>query len=75
MAKSKTPLLVPWEREDKRGRIAAKMPIILNFNDDIYHKEIKLFLKNFIRDEQKFENIDELKNQILDDIESAKKYR
>ena len=48
---------------------------ILDFNDDIYHKEIKLFLKNFIRDEQKFENIDELKNQILDDIESAKKYR
>ena len=48
---------------------------ILNFNDDIYHKEIKLFLKNFIRDEQKFENIDELKNQVLDDIESAKKYR
>ena len=47
---------------------------ILNFNDDIYHKEIKLFLKNFIRDEQKFENIDELKNQVLDDIESAKKY-
>ena len=34
-----------------------------------------LFLKNFIRDEQKFENIDELKNQVLDDIESAKKYR
>jgi riboflavin kinase/FMN adenylyltransferase len=47
---------------------------ILNFNDDIYHKEIKLFLKNFIRDEQKFETIDELKNQVLDDIESAKKY-
>ena len=47
---------------------------ILNFNDDIYHKEIKLSLKNFIRDEQKFENIDELKNQVLDDIESVKKY-
>ena len=43
--------------------------------DDIYHKEISLFLKNFIRNEQKFENIDELKNQVLDDIESAKKYR
>ncbi|GIS38294.1 MAG: hypothetical protein Ct9H90mP10_06950 [Actinomycetota bacterium] len=26
---------------------------ILNFNDDIYHKEIKLFFKNFIRYEQK----------------------
>ena len=48
---------------------------ILDFNDDIYHKEISLFLKNFIRNEQKFENIDELKNQVLDDIESAKKYR
>ena len=47
---------------------------ILDFNDDIYHKEISLFLKNFIRNEQKFENIDELKNQVLDDIESVKKY-
>ena len=47
---------------------------ILNFNDDIYQEEIKLYLKNFIRSEQKFKNIDELKNQVMDDIESVKKY-
>ena len=58
--------------EDEHGvKIEAH---IFNFNDDIYQKEISLFLKHFIRNEQKFENIDELKNQIIEDIESAKKY-
>ena len=47
---------------------------ILDFGDDIYQKDIKLFLKNFIRNEKKFSNIDELKNQIMKDIDSAKKY-
>ena len=47
---------------------------ILDFGDDIYQKDIKLFLKNFIRSEKKFNNIDELKNQIMKDIDSAKKY-
>tara|TARA_B100000927_G_scaffold220309_1_gene180279 strand:- start:255 stop:1151 length:897 start_codon:yes stop_codon:yes gene_type:complete len=47
---------------------------ILDFGDDIYQKDIKLFLKNFIRNEKKFNNIDELKNQIMKDIDSAKKY-
>ena len=47
---------------------------ILDFGDDIYQKDIKLFLKNFIRNEKKFNNIDELKNQIIKDIDSAKKY-
>jgi len=58
--------------EDEHGvKIEAH---IFNFNDDIYQKEISLFLKNFIRNEQKFENIDKLKKQIMEDIESAKKY-
>ena len=47
---------------------------ILDFGDDIYQKDIKLFLKNFIRNEKKFNNIDELKNQIMKDIDSVKKY-
>ncbi len=47
---------------------------VLDFGDDIYQKDIKLFLKNFIRNEKKFNNIDELKNQIMKDIDSAKKY-
>ena len=47
---------------------------ILDFGDDIYQKDIKLFLKNFIRNEKKFNNIDELKNQIKKDIDSVKKY-
>ena len=58
--------------EDEHGvKIEAH---IFNFNDDIYQKEISLFLKNFIRNEKKFENIDALKKQIMEDIETTKKY-
>jgi len=63
--------LNPTVNDDDYVKIEAH---ILNFNDDIYQKEIKLFLKNFIRSERKFENIDELKNQVMKDIESVKKY-
>lgn len=41
---------------------------ILNFNEDIYGKEIKVSLKKPIREEKKFNNIEELKFAISDDI-------
>lgn len=41
---------------------------ILNFTDDIYDKKIKIELVNFIRDEQKFNDITELTYQIKKDI-------
>ena len=41
---------------------------ILNFNQDIYNKKITVELTDFIREEKKFYNIDELKKQISEDI-------
>lgn len=46
---------------------------LLDFNRDIYGQHLTLFFNRKIRDEIKFENIDQLKRQILADIEEAKK--
>jgi len=47
---------------------------IFDFSDWLYGKEIEvIFIKN-IRDEKKYENIQQLKNQILKDIKVVKKY-
>ncbi len=43
---------------------------ILNFNEDLYGKRITLKLTNFIREEQKFNSIEELKAQIKKDVET-----
>lgn len=40
---------------------------ILNFNENIYNKEIKLYFIDKIRDEVKFNSIDELTNQLKKD--------
>lgn len=45
---------------------------IINFDDDIYGEIIEIELKSFIRSEKKFNGIEELKVQILTDIEKAK---
>jgi len=42
---------------------------IPNFNENLYEKELDIDIISKIRDEQKFENIDELKAQISKDIE------
>ena len=44
---------------------------ILNFNCDIYNKNIKVKFVKRIRGERKFNNIDELKNQISVDVKTA----
>jgi riboflavin kinase/FMN adenylyltransferase len=44
---------------------------IFNFNQDIYGHRIKIQLLNFIRDEQKFNSIEELKTQITIDCQQA----
>lgn len=44
---------------------------ILNFNDDIYGKEIKVFFLEKIRDNQKFNSIEELKDQLNKDKQYA----
>lgn len=43
---------------------------IINFSGDLYGKNIRLNLLEFIRPEQKFSSLDELKRQIAEDMES-----
>jgi riboflavin kinase / FMN adenylyltransferase len=45
---------------------------ILDWTDDIYGKELQVSLKQFIRPEQKFASIDDLKTQIAIDCEIAR---
>lgn len=47
---------------------------IIDFDENIYDKEIKVCFLKKIRDEKKFESIDELKKQIYNDTNCAKKY-
>ncbi len=46
---------------------------LLDFDDDIYGKKIKINLKKFIRPEEKFDSIEKLKEQISKDIENIRK--
>ena len=47
---------------------------ILDFNEDIYGKKIKVIFRKKIRDEQKFDAIDQLKKQIHKDIKTGRQY-
>lgn len=42
---------------------------IIDFNEDIYGKKIEVQLIDFIRKEEKFSNKDELKVQVMKDIQ------
>ena len=47
---------------------------IFDFNFDIYEEQIKVFFHTYIRDEKKFESLEALKNQLLQDKEMAASY-
>lgn len=47
---------------------------ILDFDDNLYGKEIKIEFLEFIREEKKFESVDELKKRVDRDINTARKY-
>jgi len=47
---------------------------ILNFNQNIYGKRLKIHFEQFIRAEQKFDNLEQLKKQIQADISAAYNY-
>ena len=44
---------------------------IINFSGDLYGRKIKVGLYGFIRDEQKFSSLDELKKRINRDVHTA----
>ncbi|MBI4664908.1 MAG: bifunctional riboflavin kinase/FAD synthetase [Nitrospinae bacterium] len=46
---------------------------LLDHSDDIYGKEIEVYFADRLRDETRFTNVDELKRQIAEDIENARK--
>ncbi|MDL2287331.1 bifunctional riboflavin kinase/FAD synthetase [Eubacteriales bacterium OttesenSCG-928-G02] len=47
---------------------------ILDFNENMYNKEVRIFLFKLLRKEQKFSSLDELQLAVGKDIENAKKY-
>lgn len=47
---------------------------IFDFNKDLYQKRIKIRLKKFLREEIRFENLEDLKKQIEVDVENAHQY-
>jgi len=42
---------------------------IFDFNENIYGKNITIFFKKFIREDEKFNSLEELKNQLIEDKE------
>lgn len=46
---------------------------IIDFNDDIYGKYLKIKFLKFLREEIHFENVEMLKKQVLSDIETVRK--
>lgn len=48
---------------------------ILNYNEDLYGKSVKVEFLSFIRDEMRFSSLEELKNQIYKDIDEVKKWQ
>ncbi len=47
---------------------------IFDFNIMIYGKEVEITFRKFIREELKFESVDQLKEQIKKDIEDIKRH-
>jgi riboflavin kinase/FMN adenylyltransferase len=45
---------------------------VIDYQGDLYGKELKLEIVDLLRREKKFENADELKKQIAEDIENSK---
>jgi len=58
---------------NKDKKILAIEIYLIDFSGNIYGKNIKFFFLKKIRDEKKFKNINDLKNQIERDVEYVKK--
>ncbi|MDF2672003.1 MAG: bifunctional riboflavin kinase/FAD synthetase [Clostridiales bacterium] len=47
---------------------------VFDFDDNLYEKEIKVEFLEFVREEKKFQSVDELKKRVIKDIDSAHEY-
>jgi len=47
---------------------------LFDFNEDIYGKNIKVIFHKKIRDEKKFDSVEELKEQLKEDVNIARNY-
>jgi riboflavin kinase/FMN adenylyltransferase len=45
---------------------------LFDFQGDLYDKQITIYLREFLREEKKFENLEELKKQLVVDQKMAK---
>ncbi|MDB4511828.1 bifunctional riboflavin kinase/FAD synthetase [Arenicella sp.] len=57
--------------DGKRNRLEVHL---FDFDQDIYGQDLQVILHKKIRDEQKFDSVDDLKCQIQRDVQSAKEY-
>ncbi len=60
----------PTVHEEKIPLYETHIP---NFNQDLYGKKIEVEFIDFVREEKKFASLEELKRQILDDLEILKR--
>ncbi len=56
------------------GKVKVIETNIFNFNENIYSKEIEVQFFKYVRPENKFKDIEELKNQIIFDKNKAEKF-
>ena len=47
---------------------------ILNFEADLYGKDLEVFFLHFIRPEKKFDSVESLKEQIERDVQTSREY-
>ena len=62
------------ERPTVAGEGITVEPWILDYNGDLYGRQITLEFHYFLRPEQKFDSLDALKNQIFADAEKTRNY-
>ena len=63
----------------RKPTIAGENPVgvethILDVAQDLYGKEVKVEFLKFVRPEQKFDSVESLKNQMQQDVATAKRY-
>jgi riboflavin kinase / FMN adenylyltransferase len=56
------------------GKILKVEAHLFDFNEEVYGEVLTVYPVKFLREEQKFNSVDELKNQIRNDAETAREY-